>query len=124
MNFLLFTGLSMSLTNLLVSVLIALGPIAVHDDGRYANSPLKSWFEGLHSKDGVQCCSDADGMALADVDWDTEDGHYRVRIDGQWVIVPSDRVVTDANRTGRTIVWPQYLNGNPVVRCFMPGSMT
>ncbi|WP_456769794.1 hypothetical protein [Bradyrhizobium sp. USDA 3650] len=114
----------MSLTNLLVSVLIALGPIAVHDDGRYANSPLKSWFEGLHSKDGVQCCSDADGMALADVDWDTEDGHYRVRIDGQWVIVPSDRVVTDANRTGRTIVWPQYLNGNPVVRCFMPGSMT
>jgi hypothetical protein len=28
------------------------------------------------------------------------------------------------NRMGRTMVWPQYINGNPVIRCFMPGSMT
>lgn len=107
-----------------LSWMLAFGAVAARDDGRYANSALKSWFEGLHSKDGVQCCADADGMVLADVDWDTQDGHYRVRIDGQWVIVPGDRVVTDANRTGRTIVWPQYLNGNPIIRCFMPGSMT
>ena len=39
------------------------------DDGRYANSPLKPWFESLRSQYG-QCCSDADGYVVADVDWD------------------------------------------------------
>ncbi len=54
----------------------------------------------------------------------TQDGHYRVRLDGQWIVVPDDRVVTQPNRIGPSIVWPQYLNGNPIVRCFMPGTMT
>jgi hypothetical protein len=39
--------------------MVTLGAVAAHDDGRYANSPLKSWFEGLRSKDGIQCCADA-----------------------------------------------------------------
>jgi hypothetical protein len=47
-------------------------------DGRYANSPLHDWFEQLSSKKGP-CCSDADGMSLSDVDWESHDGHYRVR---------------------------------------------
>jgi len=38
------------------------------DDGRYANSALKPWFDGLRSGKGP-CCSDADGYALSDVDW-------------------------------------------------------
>jgi hypothetical protein len=95
-----------------------------HDDGRYANSPMKPWFESLRNKNGIQCCDVADGMALSDVDWDTQNGHYRVRLDGQWLVVPDDRVVTQPNRVGRPIVWPQYLNGEPIVRCFMPGTMT
>jgi len=32
----------------------------VRDDGRYANSPLKSWFDRLASGNGL-CCSFADG---------------------------------------------------------------
>ena len=32
-------------------------------DGRYANSPLKQWFDSLKSGKGP-CCSDADGYAL------------------------------------------------------------
>jgi hypothetical protein len=56
-------------------------------DGRYANSPLKSWFASLRSDRGP-CCSDADGYALSDVDWETKDGHYRVRI--QWFDVPPE----------------------------------
>lgn len=96
---------------------------AARDDGRYAGSPLKSWFDGLKSKGGGPCCSDADGTALSDVDWDTKDGRYRVRIDGQWIDVPEDTVITEPNRAGRTMVWPMYLNGRPVIRCFMPGSM-
>src|ERR1700741_663943 len=97
-------------------------PALGRDDGRYANSPLKPWFESLHSGLG-RCCSDADGYALADVDWDSDHGHYRVRIDDGWVVVPNDAVITEPNRIGRTMVWKYYLDGHPKVRCFMPGSM-
>lgn len=111
---------------LLVTLCVALGISYAYprDDGRYANSPLKQWFDGLRSKGGGPCCSDADGTALSDVDWETKDGHYRVRIDGQWIDVPDDTVITEPNRAGRTMVWPSYSNGRPIIRCFMPGSMT
>src|SRR5215467_6480559 len=97
-------------------------------DGRYANSPLKSWFESLHSRKGP-CCSDADGTALSDVDWEARDGHYRVRIEGQWWDVPEEAVIREPNRAGRTMVWPIYYNAtnHPLrveVRCFIPGTMT
>jgi hypothetical protein len=49
------------------------------DDGRFANSPLKEWFDRLASRNGL-CCAFADGIGLQDVDGDTQDGHYRVRI--------------------------------------------
>ncbi len=94
-------------------------------DGRYAaqNPELHQWFEGLRSGKGP-CCSDADGSAVSDVDWETKDGHYRVRIDDEWVDVPDEAVITEPNRIGRTMVWPirGYLGVS--IRCFMPGSMT
>jgi hypothetical protein len=93
------------------------------DDGRYANSPLKPWFESLRSEYG-QCCSDADGYTVADVDWESDHGHYRVRLDDEWVVVPDGAVITEPNKLGRTIVWKLYLDGHPKVRCFMPGSMS
>jgi hypothetical protein len=97
-------------------------------DGRYANSPLKGWFESLRSGKGP-CCSDADGTAVSDADWDTKDGHYRVRIEGQWWDVPDEAVIKEPNRAGRTMVWPIYYwaVGAPLrleIRCFMPGTMT
>jgi hypothetical protein len=97
-------------------------------DGRYANSSLHGWFEGLRSSKGP-CCSDADGTALSDVDWESKDGHYRVHIAGQWWDVPDEAVIKEPNRAGRTMVWPVYISplGGPVridIRCFMPGSMT
>jgi len=97
-------------------------------DGKYAQSPLKSWFDNLKSGKGP-CCSDADGTALSDIDWETKDGHYRVRIEDQWWDVPDEAVITEPNRVGRTMVWPIYRRGinEPVrieIRCFMPGSMT
>jgi hypothetical protein len=94
------------------------------DDGRYANSLLKAWFDSLHSKSGGACCSNADGLALSDVDWDTKDGHYRVRLDGAWIDVPADAVITEPNRAGRTMVWSYYVQGRPTIRCFLPGTMT
>lgn len=104
-------------------------PASARDlDGRYAQSPLKQWFDQLKSQRGP-CCSDADGYALSDVDWDTENGKYRVRIEGKWWDVPEDAVITEPNRAGRTMVWPLLTRGldgvlHVNIRCFMPGSMT
>ena len=102
----------------------ASGPGAARDtDGRYANSPLKQWFDSLKSGKGP-CCSDADGYALSDVDWESGNGHYRVRIEGEWHDVPEDAVITEPNRVGRTMVWPIRGYQGLSIRCFMPGSMT
>jgi hypothetical protein len=97
-------------------------------DGRFANSPLKPWFEKLSSAKGP-CCSDADGRVLLDTDREAKDGHYRVRIEDKWWDVPTEAVITEPNRFGRTMVWPVYnWKGNSLdrleIRCFMPGAMT
>jgi hypothetical protein len=97
-------------------------PSVARDDGRYADSPLKSWFEGLESKFG-QCCTDADGYIVSDVDWRSDRGQYRVRIESEWVLVPDGAVITQPNLAGRTMVWKYYIDGHPRVRCFIPGSM-
>jgi hypothetical protein len=57
--------------------------------GKFDNSPLKQWFDSLASRKGA-CCSFADGVSIADVDWDTKDENYRVRLDGQWIEVPPE----------------------------------
>jgi hypothetical protein len=95
------------------------------DRGQFGNSTpeMRAWFEGLRSGKGP-CCSDADGSAVSDVDWETHDGHYRVRIEGQWVDVPDEAVITEPNRIGRTMVWPIHGYLGLTVRCFLPGSMT
>jgi hypothetical protein len=92
-------------------------------DGRYARSPLKEWFDSLRSGKGP-CCSDADGSAVSDVDWESSNGRYRVRIEGEWFDVPEDAVITEPNRVGRTMVWPIRGYAGLTIRCFMPGSMT
>ena len=62
------------------------------DDGRFTNSPLKEWFDRLASRNGL-CCAFADGVSVQDVDWDSQEGHYRVRIYGQWFVVADVTVV-------------------------------
>lgn len=123
---------------IIVALIAVLGTIyfatARDLDGRYANSALKPWFDRLASGKGL-CCSMADGYSVADVDWETRDGHFRVRIPNSveeakpgdemiWVEVPGDAVITEPNRAGRTMVWPMRINGEISIRCFMPGSMT
>jgi hypothetical protein len=110
---------------LLLSALAAPSMHARDLDGRYAaqNPELHQWFESLRSGKGP-CCSDADGSAVSDVDWDTAGGHYRVRIDGEWIAVPDEAVITEPNRIGRTMVWPIKGYLGVTIRCFMPGSMT
>jgi len=111
------------LTFCLTTILLS-GRLVARDDGRFANSPLKPWFDRLASGKGL-CCSFADGFSVQDVDWDTQDGHYRVRIYGQWLDVPDDAVVTEPNRFGPAVVWPDNDRyGNTQIRCFMPGAGT
>jgi hypothetical protein len=96
------------------------------DRGQFANATpeLRAWFNALKSGKGP-CCSDADGSAISDADWESGNGHYRVRIDGEWVNVPDEAVITEPNRIGRTMVWPIRDGvGGLYIRCFMPGSMT
>jgi hypothetical protein len=95
------------------------------DRGQFASSnpEIKAWFDGLKSGKGP-CCSDADGAAVSDVDWESSHGHYRVRIEGEWIDVPEEAVITEPNRVGRTMVWPIRGYLGLTIRCFMPGSMT
>ena len=114
---------------LIAWLLLTSGPVLARDPGgTYAASPLKSWFDKLRSGKGP-CCSDADGTALSDVDWESLDGHYRVRIENRWWDVPDEAVILEPNMAGRTMVWPVYHRaiGTPLqieIRCFIPGSMT
>ena len=115
--------LTMALVILCVIVFIP-NHLYARDDGRFANSPLKEWFDRLASRNGL-CCAFADGVSVQDVDWDTQEGHYRVRIHGQWLVVPDAAVVTQPNRFGPAVVWPYYDRyGNTQIRCFMPGAGT
>ena len=124
---------------------LASSVLLARDDGQFADSPLKTWFDQLASGKGL-CCSFADGVSIQDVDWDTEktcelaDGmidrkngiafpvgkcviHYRVRLNGQWVVVPDAAVVTEPNKFGPAVVWPyQDMNGVTQIRCFLPGA--
>lgn len=109
----------------LATLLLCLSTAALaRDDGRWANNPLKQWFDGLASGKGL-CCSSADGLAIKDVDWDTHgqapNSGYRVRIEGIWIDVPKDAVVTVPNKFGAAVVWPYVEAGKTLVRCFMPG---
>lgn len=105
------------------ALLVLAAPALAHDHGR---PNLDGWYQSLRSPAGSSCCDgpEVDAVHLADADWESNAGRYRVRIDGQWVDVPPDAVLTVPNRDGRTLVWPTWDNGKRTVRCFMPGSMS
>ena len=130
--------ISLRLASAVLLVMLAAPASQARDpDGHYAaqNPELHKWFESLRSGKGP-CCSDADGSAISDSDWESKDGHYRVRIprlgyviEGReqelvWVDVPEEAVISEPNRVGRTMVWPIYGYMGVTIRCFMPGSMT
>jgi hypothetical protein len=96
---------------------------SARDNGEYANSPLKQWFDKLSSGKGL-CCSFADGVSVRDVDWDSQDGHYRVRLQDEWFVVPDAAIVSEPNRFGPAVVWPYEEGGRTKIRCFMPGAGT
>ena len=99
---------------------IFVAPALAHDP---SHPELNNWFNRLASGRGL-CCSLTDGVTVADPDWESREGHYRVHLYGEWIDVPDDALITEPNRAGQTMVWPMLFNGEISVRCFMPGSMT
>ena len=100
---------------------VFVAPALAHDP---SHPELNGWFDKLASGRGL-CCSNADGFAVADPDWDSKNGHYRARLENKWIDVPDEALITEPNRAGRTMVWPMpMIEGDTIrIRCFMPGSM-
>jgi hypothetical protein len=111
--------------------------VFAHDHER---ADLDGWYQGLTSRKGP-CCDGpkTDALHIQNADWESRDGHYRVRIpkngpdfaraihgesvETEWVDVPDEAVVNAINRAGITLVWPMYGYMGNTVRCFMPGPM-
>lgn len=108
----------MKLFAISVALALCLSSAAARDDGRYAQSPLKEWFDSLRSAHGP-CCSDADGE---ETEYDIRGNHYWAPIDGTWTEVPESAVVREPNKVGRAIKWLYYENGKKTFRCFLPAS--
>ena len=109
-------------------IALFIGKADAHDHSRPF---LDGWYSGLKSGKGP-CCGGPtiDAKTLDGPDWErTSDGHYRVRIEGQWWDVPDEAVLSEPNKDGRTLVWPVYRRAlgallSIEIRCFMPGVMT
>ena len=111
---------------LLLGAVLASSAAVARDDGRYSNSPLKPWFDSLRDKNGQQCCADADGAIVKDVDWTAQDmqqcrrtpelsfsekagnyaGDYCVRYKNEWWLIPERAVIESPNRFGPAMIWP------------------
>lgn len=108
----------------LLAALLA-SPVLAHFHGDHQE--LNAWVSQLQSRKHVRCCSLDDGTLLSEPDWETQNkpfSHFRVHIEDKWVDVPDDTLVDGANRADHALVWINHLNGEPYVRCFMPGTMT
>lgn len=113
-----------------IVVALMCGSAIAHDSKNpHAYNQLKPWFDGLKSGKGP-CCSDADGTALSDPDWKSDErGHYHVRIEGSWYEVPENAVLRQPNLYGRTMVWPNISRdvANNIlrvdIRCFIVGTL-
>jgi hypothetical protein len=77
---------------------------------------------GLENKSGVSCCDGQDATRVDDADWDSKDGHYIVKLDGEWVDVPDNALIKGQGCPGPTRVWTMHMNGKLYPRCFAPGA--
>jgi hypothetical protein len=102
-----------------VALLLVAHCAHARDDGRYAGSPLKPWFDNLKSGKGL--C--ADGQSISDPAWRSNGARYQVRLERDWIDVPDDAVITELNRDGQTWVWARRGADWLSIICFMKGSL-
>jgi len=116
-----------------------------HREIAAGRAPNAEWWNSLASGKGL-CCDFADGKKVEDVDWSVqnegqscerfpsdeqnlEPGHFCVRLNGKWWLVPDKAVITDPNRYGPAVVWPIEVHTPDKdsiigIRCFMPGAQS
>lgn len=92
------------------------------DAGQFGDVPdnVRSWFKSVRSPHGIPCCDVADGHRTeAEIRGDA----YWVPINGNLVKVQQDAVVYNAgNPYGEPVIWyVVQTNGDPYIRCFVPG---
>lgn len=115
------TGTWKYLVNASIVVILTLISFPAHsrDDGRYANSPLKLWFESLKQpQTGASCCSLSDCLRT---EQEMAGDHYRAMLDGRWVDIPNEIVITtEGNPLGEPLLCAdRHSNGR--LYCFVPG---
>lgn len=94
----------------------------------------REWFRSQRNpQSGISCCSEADGTYAEE---DLREGAYWTRFEykrrdgtnleypvrSEWMKVPPEVVIHDANRHGAPTVWWYYLNGQVGIRCYAPGA--
>jgi hypothetical protein len=131
-----FLGLATGAGALLLCAAIALATFGViafiavsegRDNGQYAHvsKDVKNWIERLTDQGGTSCCLTGD--AVGPVEWEISANHYRVKINGRWIIVPNNTVIKGHNRLGYAVVWLYHVWSLETdvemtyVRCFLPG---
>jgi hypothetical protein len=98
------------------AALIAFGTLSfaanshTRDNGRYRqlSRDIKAWIERLTDQEGTSCCAIADGVRPMKFSWDIGKNRYRVKVDGQWLVVPDSAVIMGPNRLGHAVVWVYY----------------
>ena len=104
---------------IIFALLITATTVRAH---RHERPDLSAWFSHLTSGRGL-CCDSTEATSIDDPDWESNDGLYRVRIEGQWIDVPPNAVVDEPNKFGPALVWPYIdMNGRMQIRCFLPGA--
>jgi hypothetical protein len=107
-----------------LAVLIVCTPALAHDNGQFDNvSPaVRTWLKNVKSPHGIPCCDIADGHRT---EFDMRQNQYWVPINGDWLPVPPEAVLTDVdNPIGEAVVWYTAYGGRVLIRCFVPGSGT
>ena len=120
--------LAIRLRLLMIALLAGAADAPARDYGQYrdVDPAIKEWVQRLTDKTGQGCCATADGHP-AEYEWDVAGNHYRVRIEGEWYVVPPEAVIDEPNKLGYATVWYWWdwsLDGKKTnhIRCFLPGS--
>ena len=115
-------GMALACVALLIAA-VTVTPVHGHD---HARPDLDGWYRSLQSRKGPCCGPEDEYTALNQLDtfdWRTKDGAYQVFVEGRWLDVPPEALVQGENKAGRPLVWLYHFQGEPIVRCFMPGTM-
>ncbi len=104
--------------------------LQAEDAGQYrqVSTEIKAWRDALTNEIGIGCCTTENGFRPAEVEWDISVNSYRVKLGGQWILVPDEAVIRSPNRLGYAAVWFEidhdidFEESTFEIRCFLPGA--